>query len=80
MRSQRVGHDLVTEQQQMLVVRFVMRVVRGVGVLLGESHGQRSLVGHGPWGHKELDLTECLSTHTCKSSSEFGDTKCTPSS
>ena len=26
--------------------------------LLGESHGQRSLVGHGPWGHKESDMTE----------------------
>ena len=26
--------------------------------LPGESHGQRSLVGFSPWGHKELDLTE----------------------
>ena len=25
--------------------------------LPGESHGQRSLVGYGPWGHKELDKT-----------------------
>ena len=24
----------------------------------GESHGQRNLVGYGPWGHKELDTTE----------------------
>ena len=23
-----------------------------------ESHGQRSLVGYHPWGHKELDMTE----------------------
>ena len=23
-----------------------------------ESHGQRSLAGYGPWGHKESDLTE----------------------
>ena len=23
--------------------------------LPGESHGQRSLVGYSPWGHKELD-------------------------
>ena len=29
----------------------------------GESHGQRSLVGYSPWGHKELDTTEQLSTH-----------------
>ena len=26
--------------------------------LLGESHGQRSLVGYGSWGHKELGMTE----------------------
>ena len=26
--------------------------------LPGESHGQRSLVGYSPWGHKELDKTE----------------------
>ena len=31
--------------------------------LPGESHGQRSLVGYSPWGHKESDTTECL-THT----------------
>ena len=27
-------------------------------LLLGESHGQRSLVGSNPWGCKELDVTE----------------------
>ena len=26
----------------------------------GEFHGQRSLVGHGPWGHKESDTTKRL--------------------
>ena len=26
--------------------------------LPGESHGQRSLVGYGPWGLKEFDTTE----------------------
>ena len=26
--------------------------------LPGESHGQRSLAGCSPWGHKELDTTE----------------------
>ena len=31
--------------------------------LPGESHGQRSLVGYSPWGNKELDMTERLSTH-----------------
>ena len=28
--------------------------------LLGESHGQWSLVGYGPWGCKELDTTEAI--------------------
>ena len=28
--------------------------------LPGESHGQRSLVGYGPWSDKELDMTEQL--------------------
>ena len=26
--------------------------------LPGESHGQRTLEGYRPWGHKELDMTE----------------------
>ena len=32
--------------------------------LLGKCHGQRGLVGYRPRGHKELDITEQLSTHT----------------
>ena len=28
---------------------------------LGEFHGQRSLEGYSPWGHKELDMTKRLS-------------------
>ena len=31
--------------------------------LPGKSHWQRSLVGHSPWGHKELDMTYWLSSH-----------------
>ena len=31
--------------------------------LSGEFHGQRSLVGYCPWGHKESDMTERL-THS----------------
>ena len=26
--------------------------------LPGETHGQRSLAGHGPWGRRESDTTE----------------------
>ena len=31
--------------------------------LPGESHGQSSLAGCSPWGHKALDTTERLSAH-----------------
>ena len=31
-------------------------------VLAQEFHGQRSLVGYSPWGHKESDMTD---HHTC---------------
>ena len=29
--------------------------------LPGKSHGQKSLAGYSPWGHKESDTTEQLS-------------------
>ena len=32
--------------------------------LPGESHGQRSLVGYSPQGHKESNTTKQISTHT----------------
>ena len=33
--------------------------------LPGESHGQRSLAGYSPWGHKELEMTkQLIHTHT----------------
>ena len=32
--------------------------------LPGKFHGQRSLMGYSPWGHKESDTTEQLHTHT----------------
>ena len=28
--------------------------------LPGKSHGQRSLAGYTPWGHKDLDITEAI--------------------
>ena len=34
-----------------------------LGLLPGESHGQRSLVGYSPWGRKEWDTTERLHFH-----------------
>ena len=32
-------------------------------LLLGKSHGWRSLVGYSPWGHQESDTTERLPSH-----------------
>jgi len=32
--------------------------------LPGKFHGQWNLVGYGPWGHKESDMTEHTHTHT----------------
>ena len=32
--------------------------------LPGESHGQKSLVGYSPWGHRESDIAE-VTAHTC---------------
>ena len=32
-------------------------------LLLGKSHGRRSLVGCSPWGHEESDTTEQLHFH-----------------
>ena len=32
--------------------------------LPGNFHGQRTLASYSPWGHKESDMTEQLSTHT----------------
>ena len=34
--------------------------------LPGKSHGQRSLAGYSPWGHKESDMTWWLSMHFLK--------------
>ena len=34
-------------------------------LLTGESRGQRSRAGYGPWGRKESDTTE-VTEHTCK--------------
>ena len=34
-----------------------------LGLLPGKSHGQRSVVGYSPWGHKESGMTERLHFH-----------------
>ena len=39
-------------------------------ILHGEFHGQRSLVGHSPWGCRELDMTEWLTLSLLQSISK----------
>ena len=40
--------------------------------LPGESHGQRSLLGYSPWGHRELDTTESIAQqHALSFASSF---------
>ena len=38
--------------------------------LAGKSHGQKSLVGYSPWGHKESDMTERLDLNRSRRSKE----------
>ena len=49
--------------------------------LPGEAHGQRGLVDYGPWGYKELEMTEWLSllfTHSLKLSKDIHSENFTP--
>ena len=40
-------------------------------LLPGKFHGQRSLIGFSPWGHKESDMTERLSLSLSSEASWF---------
>ena len=42
--------------------------------LPGKFHGQRSLAGYSPWGHKELDTTEYTCTHSAHTKSTSAQT------
>ena len=47
-------------------------------LLSGEPHGQRSLAGYSPWGHKESDMTErptFLLSSVCQCIFDTGDSK-----
>ena len=65
MGSLRLSHGDMTERLHFLFTLHIWRREwQSTPVFLpGESHGQRSLGGYGPWGCKELDTTEQL-THT----------------
>ena len=42
--------------------------------LPGKFHGERSLAGYSPWGHKESDMTEQLNTHIATSVKNYWTT------
>ena len=45
-------------------------------ILVGKSHGQMSLADYSPWGHKESDTTDQLSTaHSCQVSKTIKNPK-----
>ena len=44
--------------------------------LPGDSHGQRSLAGYSPWGHKESDTTERSTLSLSKKHEKFYFTQC----
>ena len=44
--------------------------------LPGKFHGQRSLEGYSPWDHKDLDMTEQLSTAQLGASEGRGSLVC----
>ena len=70
MGSQRVRHDRATSLSLSVWETWVQsqawedlwrREWQPIPVFLpGKSHGQRSLAGYSPWGHKELDTIEQL--------------------
>ena len=51
---------------------FYQSLWQPIPVLLpGKSHGQRSVVGYSPWGHKESDTTEQLHYQPLVNSSQI---------
>ena len=47
--------------------------------LPGEFHGQRSLIGYSPWGHKELGMTEATEqARTHRLCISQGEEQCLP--
>ena len=61
MGSQRVGHNWATSLTHFahfILYHWRRKWKPTPEFLPGESHGQGSLVGRGPWGRKESDMTE----------------------
>ena len=60
MGSLRVGHDWATSLSPFTCMHWRRQWHPTPVLLPGKSHGQRILVGYGPWDCKESDTTEWL--------------------
>ena len=62
--AQTVKNLIATQEPQVQSLGWEDPPEKGMAIhssiLPGESHGQRSLVGYSPWGHKESDTIERL--------------------
>ena len=65
MGSQRVGHDWATSLHSLHTLSLEKEMATHSIFLPGESHGQRSLAGCGPWGCRESDTTD-VTKHTTR--------------
>ena len=60
---------VVKNQNNATIIIIVPSMQQGhpsLVLLAGKSQGQRSLVGCGPWGRKESDMTERLSSSSSR--------------
>ena len=55
----RVGHDSVTSISLFTFMHWRRKWQPTPVLLPGKSHGQMSVVGYSPWGHKESD-NDCV--------------------
>ena len=63
MGSRRVRHNWATSLSFLTFMHWRRKWQPTSLLLHGKSHGQRSLVGYSPWGHKESDTIERLHFH-----------------
>ena len=47
------------------------KITTNSSILAGKSHGQRSLAGYSPWGHKESDTTQQLNNKQQSNITEY---------
>ena len=56
-----MNHSLIYLNNYCKGAYLVVKMVKNLLAMPEKSHGQRSLEGYSPWGHKESDTTERIS-------------------